>query len=221
MTGSDRNSPAPSGSATRSDKSLPTSLRSPTPAATLERLRRMSPSGMLPLDVSLIAATLDPDAPESARDLVETHLLVLEESGFLSMTKGDHSWWIVLSPPPAPPAPRGGLKSSMAIGREEREEVSGERARQRARERLRREDELATQRWTSEDDGQITRPKRPAVLDAPPIGCPDHPNGSVTGACGPCGTQRERRVEYLARERYQEQLELFEKGQAFDDDWSH
>ena len=65
--------------------------------------------------------------------------------------------------------------------------------------------------WAAEQE-RTTPPRRPLLLDAPPIGCPDHPNGRIED-CGPCGTFRRRHDRWVAQQRYTEQVERFEAGQ--------
>lgn len=56
-------------------------------------------------------------------------------------------------------------------------------------------------------------------LKAPPIGCPDHPNGITDQECGPCGTAAEYRKTWLEKERFVERLAIFEEeGDEWDPD---
>lgn len=76
-------------------------------------------------------------------------------------------------------------------------------------------------RWEQEQEHGQARvgrglPRRPLTLDAPPIGCPDHPNGRFAD-CGPCGTARRRHDKWMAEHRYQRQLEELEIDDDADD----
>lgn len=76
-----------------------------------------------------------------------------------------------------------------------------------ARERVLRENAERVGVWR-EWEGEQEReqgPKRPMLLDAPPIGCPDHPNGRFE-ECGPCGTARRRHDRWVAQEKYTDAL---------------
>lgn len=157
----------------------------------------------------LIAADLYP-----GRDMVEeviNHLLELDDSGFLTIYPGpDGRDWIALSSPlrtdrrtarpsdaPEPP-PRDVSRHVAAVGG----------GRDRARERAGVEaGERASQwaSWEQEKERATRTPARPLLLDAPPIGCPDHPHGRFAD-CGPCGTARRRHDHWLAERRYEQGL---------------
>jgi hypothetical protein len=51
------------------------------------------------------------------------------------------------------------------------------------------------------------------LIDAPPLGCPEHPHGTFKD-CGPCGTARRRHDRWVAQERYTDQLADYEEGQG-------
>lgn len=225
MTATGPSSPESSGSDASSARS-PDSSPVPPPAATAAGLWTMADAvGRVPLDATLIASMLHSqlDPPTTGRDLVETHLLLLEDAGFLSLAQGDRSWWIVMSPPlsatplQGSPAPRGRPYSSTAVEREKEgtreRESERERARERAWERVRDEDQAAAAKWAYRDRsaGVLRKPVRPLELDAPPLGCPDHPGGLVGRECGPCGTAADQRKLYLKRERYAEQMAEYEE----------
>lgn len=59
--------------------------------------------------------------------------------------------------------------------------------------------------WEGEQETGVRGVKRPVLLDAPPIGCPDHPNGRFE-ECGPCGTARRRHDRWVAQEKYTDAL---------------
>lgn len=149
----------------------------------------------------LIAAHVAPGRDAVA--MVEDHLLALEECGFLRMYPSEGTWWIQLRrplktprprPSECPPEPSGDF---LAVGG----------ARERARERVRGEGAERAREWAEwEQEQERTRtPARPLLLDAPPIGCPDHPNGRYED-CGPCGTARRRHDRWVAQQRYEDQL---------------
>lgn len=158
----------------------------------------------------LIAADLYPG--RDAIELVIQHLLDLDECGFLTIYASGGREWIALSSPlrvdrrtarpsaaPEPP-PRDMSRHVAAVG--------GERARERARARASDEaGERATQwaSWEQEQERSTRTPARPLLLDAPPIGCPDHPHGRFAD-CGPCGTARRRHDHWLAQRRYEQGL---------------
>jgi hypothetical protein len=201
--------------------------------------------GRRPLDVQAIADELYPwDNPQEATDRVELHILMLEESGFLITYEAQGCEWIQLrrplrgdrrgrastSPPPpptrpetAPPEPSAPRSPrSMESPAMERERAwARERARERARDQARAEEENDAASWEAWRRSQSTsmprRPERPLLLKAPPIGCSDHPNGQQQ-SCGPCGTARRQHDLWLSRERYEEQLAIFEEGQEVVDD---
>lgn len=169
----------------------------------------------------LIAAAIYPG--EAATDLVIEHLLLLNEAGFLELYRDESGReWIALTRPlkvdgrvawsncPEPPI-REPSRTFAAVGG----------ARVRASERLRAEQgERASQwaTWAGEQEGRSQPPKRPLLLDAPPIGCPDHPHGRFEN-CGPCGTARMRHDRWVQEARYGEQLTEYEQTQG-DEPWS-
>ncbi|MDN3309583.1 hypothetical protein QWJ90_01425 [Microbacterium oryzae] len=169
----------------------------------------------------LIAGEIYPG--QDATDRVETHLLMLQESGFLTLYRADGSEWIQLvrplkadtrgAPDDCPPPPvQDSPWDPMAMG------GARERAAARAGERMRAEQGVRASQWATWADGQERRPeppRRPLLLDAPPIGCPDHPNGRYQD-CGPCGTARRRHDRWVAEARYGEKLTDYE--QAVGDD---
>ena len=164
----------------------------------------------------LIAGDLYPG--QAATELIVEHLLMLDESGFLTIYQAEGSDWIELARPlkadrrgassecPPPPV-RERPRTSMAVG------GAGERARERVRAE---EGERASAwaEWAGEQERAARPPARPLLLDAPPIGCPDHPHGRFAD-CGPCGTARRRHDRWVAQQRYEEQLTTHETG---DDD---
>jgi len=186
--------------------------------------------GRGPLDEWWIGRELYQDrAPAEAADLVTSHLLMLMESGFLTTyTAGGREWILLLRTLKAdkrrarietPEPPEDVTWTSVAVERE--------RARVSAREHVRAEDEARAEAWAAVqgDRERVERPERPLLLDAPPIGCPKHPDGLVSGPCGPCGTARVQRTEWLTRRIYEERMAKFYEqqephhpGQGVDDD---
>lgn len=161
----------------------------------------------------LIAADIYPG--EAATDLVINHLLMLDESGFLTIYQSEGSEWIQLreplradtrtAPPSACPEPPHDLSRHVAA-------VGSGRERARGRvlaEGVERAGEWAL--WEQEQE-RTAPPKRPMLLDAPPLGCPEHPNGRYTD-CGPCGTARRRHDRWVAQQRYSTDLEKYEQQQ--------
>lgn len=168
----------------------------------------------------LIAAAIYPG--EAATELVIEHLLLLDESGFLDFYTAEDSEWLQLRRPlridsrlawsncPEPPV-RERSRSFAAVGG----------ARERAGTRVRAEQaERAGQweTWASEQESRPAPPKRPLLLDAPPIGCPDHPHGRFEN-CGPCGTARKRHDRWVQEARYGEQLTEYEQTQDGEEGW--
>lgn len=157
-------------------------------------------------DPELIAGELYPGRDSTG--MVEEHLLMLAESGFLVLYRADGSDWIQLLRPLKadtrgaaddcpPPPPQGGSRRSMAVGG----------ARERAEERVRVEQAERSGEWAAwaGEQERTRQPRRPLLLDAPPIGCPDHPDGRFED-CGPCGTARRRHDKWVQQERYTQQL---------------
>ncbi|WP_345750096.1 hypothetical protein [Microbacterium rhizophilus] len=183
------------------------------------------------VDPQRIAAMLYPAEPRAAAsERVVLHILMLEEAGHLRTWVQDGREWLALlvpfeSPPsalqapPAPPAPSVSFTEpplfSTAGEREEEREEARARARERARAQAAAEDQARSERWAAWEAEYATstkplRPLRPALLDAPPIGCAEHPEGTRE-PCGPCGTARERRRAFLVKQQYVEQLSIFEE----------
>ena len=167
----------------------------------------------------LIAAAIYPG--QAATETVVDHLLMLADCGFLTIYQEGGVEWIALRRPlkvdsrvassDAPEPPREHSRSFAAVG------GAGERARERVRaEEAGRAGEWA--RWQAEQEQRTRMPRRPLLLDAPPIGCPDHPHGRFED-CGPCGTARRRHDKFLAQERYAQQVAEFEEGQDAGEVW--
>lgn len=95
-------------------------------------------------------------------------------------------------------APRAGAGREQAVA-----EATARELARHAEEQARRRREW--HRWAAEQEYQEEPPEVPIELDAPPIGCPQHPSG-VVSACGPCGTARRQRDLWLAKRRYEERL---------------
>ena len=169
----------------------------------------------------LLAAAIYPG--EAATELVLEHLLMLDESGFLDFYQHDGTEYLVLRRPlrvdarlawsncPDPPH-REPSRTFAAVGG----------ARARAGERVRAEQaERASEwaQWADEHESKPRPPRRPLLLDAPPIGCPDHPFGRFKD-CGPCGTARRRHDRWVQEARYGEQMIEYEQTQQQDEEWS-
>jgi hypothetical protein len=173
--------------------------------------------GRAELRPDLIAAHVAPG--RDVVQMVEEHLVVLDDAGFLTMYESGGTWWIQLHrplktprpmesecPPPPSPEPSGRF---LAVGG----------ARERARERVRAEGAERAGTWTDweREQERSLPPARPLLLDAPPIGCPEHPNGRFKD-CGPCGTARRRHDRWVAQARYEEQIADHETAQGADDE---
>lgn len=168
----------------------------------------------------LIAAAIYPG--EAATELVIEHLLLLDESGFLDFYTAEDAEWLQLRRPlrldsrlawsncPEPPV-RERSRTFAAVG------GARERAGARVRaEQAERAGQWAT--WASEQESRPAPPKRPLLLDAPPIGCPDHPHGRFEN-CGPCGTARKRHDRWVQEARYGEQVTEYEQTQDGEEGW--
>lgn len=178
--------------------------------------------GRCELVPELIAAAIYPG--EAATELVIEHLLQLDDCGFLTIYTADDSEWIALRRPlkvdarlassscPPPPEPiREPSRTFAAVGG----------ARERARERVRAEGAERAGEWASwsgEQESTTRPPRRPLLLDAPPLGCPDHPHGRFED-CGPCGTARRRHDRWIQEQRYTEQVEKHEQAQEDAEVW--
>lgn len=191
--------------------------------------------GRLRIDVDRLAAKLFPfDEPSVARDQVETHVLMLEDAGHLTTYATGEGEWLQLhrpvsEPDPAPPgpAPTPGIPGpdSTPSGRER----EGVRAREsdrmsacesRARERVQAERDAATRAWAARREQRgprAARPRRPASLDAPPMGCSEHPHGAPF-PCGPCGSARREYDAFLDASRYETQLATWEFWNGSEDE---
>lgn len=172
--------------------------------------------GRCELIPELIAAAIYPG--EAATELVIQHLLELDDCGFLTIYTADGSEWIALRRPlkidarlassvcPPPPEPiREPSRTFAAVGG----------ARERAQERVRAESAERAGEWASWAGAQeraTQPPRRPLLIDAPPLGCPDHPHGQFAD-CGPCGTARRRHDRWVQEQRYTEQVEKHEQSQ--------
>ena len=170
----------------------------------------------------LIAREIYPG--EAAVPLVVRHVLMLEESGFLDCYEVGGEPALALRRPLKadargarskipPPPPRGVPRNPVAM--------EGERAsaRERAEARVRAEQAEREREWAAwrERGERSAPPRRPLLLDAPPIGCVDHPNGRRAD-CGPCGTARRQQDLWVAQQRYTEQLTQWEEQSDADDD---
>lgn len=184
-------------------------------------------SNLLQLHPLWIARQLFPsEDPRLAADRVEMHVLQLEDAGIVSTWAQDGLEWLSMCPRPstaaapftAPQAAPSFAPTAQhprpAFSPTGERERTREEARERARAQADAEERARQDRWARWEEDYITqaptRPKRPLTMDAPPIGCPDHPHGSLT-SCGPCGTQARRYREWLDREQYTEKLAIFEQ----------
>lgn len=153
---------------------------------------------------------------------IESHLLELDEAGFLHIYQREGVSYLVLHRPLQTPRPKASdVPEPPPLARPE---VSGNLmavggGREWARERVHAEGAERASEWATwseeQERGRETRPPaRPLLLDAPPIGCPDHPHGRYED-CGPCGTARRRHDKWVQQQRYEEQLAKFaESGGA-------
>jgi len=166
----------------------------------------------------LIAGDLYPG--RAATEMVEEHLLMLDESGFLSIYQAEDLEWIALARPLK--ADRRGASSECPpppVQEPPRRSVAVGGARERAGARVRTEQAERAGQWATWADEQEQAPRppaRPLLLDAPPIGCPDHPHGRFAN-CGPCGTARKRHDRWVQEARYGEQMTEYEQTQGNDD----
>lgn len=183
----------------------------------------------IPLDAEWIAKQLLEGMPLPwATDRIERDVLVLEDAGYVTTWAQDGREWLAL-PRAGHDAPHAALASPAAssiapstapifigLGEREREEESTS-ARERARARVAVENQESAARWDLEHSKPRPRkpPKRPRILDAPPRGCPDHPDGTFD-ECGPCGLQADRRKVWLLNEKYLDDMVLFEEARELE-----
>lgn len=170
-------------------------------------------TGCRRIDVAGLARKIYPhDDPAAAQDAITLHILELEEQGALSTYADAGGEWVQFARPmsdlPGPAPAAFTRQDSTASGGE------SERARERARESVRAERARADRAWGILRDHQAStataaRPARPASIDAPPLGCPEHPNGSLF-PCGPCGTARRQYDAFMDAQRYENKLADFE-----------
>jgi hypothetical protein len=173
-------------------------------------------AGRRELIPELIAGDLYPG--RAATELIVEHLLVLADCGFLVIYQADGAEWIALTRTlkadgrgariETPPPPHEPTWNPVAVG--------GGGARERARAQVRAEDAARADAWAavrSERGAPPVPPARPLVLDAPPIGCDEHPQGQGP-SCGPCRTARLQRDEWLARRVYEEKLARYHAQMA-------
>jgi hypothetical protein len=134
--------------------------------------------------------------PTSESDL-EQHLLELDDAGFLHLYTDEQgrSLLQILAPvridrPSASdlPPPREASRRLSAVGSAGAREV---------REPRMPEPSAGWRAWREEHEREQVAPEPPLLLEAPPIGCPDHPNGRYAD-CGPCGTARRQRDFWMA-----------------------
>lgn len=178
-------------------------------------------AGRLEVRPELIAGSIYPGEPDMTPSVIEEHLMELEDSGFLLIYQADGLLWMQLLDPLKTPRPKRseapppnvmqlqeGSRGLMAVG--------GESAGERARARVQSERAEQAERWAeweSEQEQAHGRPARPLLLDAPPIGCPEHPNGRFAD-CGPCGTARRRHDRWVAQERYADAMSKHEDARG-------
>lgn len=183
----------------------------------------------IPLDPGWIARQLLDGLPvEWATDRIERDVLELEDAGHVVTWPQDGREWLALphsghgavhhaSGVPAASSPRSSTAPIfIGLGERERErERTSARARERARARVEAEQRESAARWELEhpQPAPRRRPQRPRILDAPPRGCRDHPNGTIDEECGPCGTAADIRRTWLKQQQYMDELTLFEQAQ--------
>lgn len=178
-------------------------------------------AGRRELVPELIAAAIYPG--QSATERVVEHLLMLDESGFLVIYQAEGREWIELvrplradvrnAPPSECPPCRDMSRHVVAVGGGRAGESVWERAEARvAAEQADRAGEW--ERWRREQERAGRAPRRPLLLDAPPIGCPEHPNGRFAD-CGPCGTARRQHDRWVAQQRYEEQIVAYDDEEPF------
>jgi hypothetical protein len=154
---------------------------------------------------------------EDATERVVLHVLQLEESGFLSTYAVGPEEWLALHRPlpalslPAEPTSWAGRPTSPGFAGFDSTALEREREEARARARARANEIEHTNaaswaRWQASQRPPQRSTQIPLEMLAPPIGCQDHPHGTTTEECGPCGTAAAQRREWFARERYERQL---------------
>ena len=172
-------------------------------------------------------------------ETIEEQLHELDDTGFLTLYTAEGVDWFELTHPldtqrpTVTSRPRPGVSRSIpegsgkfmavgGVGAGEREQApSGNAWRTSepwasARERVRREpvgepvEDWRT--WREEAEREVRPPVRPLLLDAPPIGCPEHPYGRFAN-CGPCGTARKQHDLWVAKRRHGIAMEDFAEEQ--------
>ncbi|MDJ1113220.1 hypothetical protein [Microbacterium dauci] len=199
-------------------------------APTALGLLRLAGASPMLLDPARVAAQLYPSESRlSSTERVVLHVVMLEEAGYLRTWVEEGTEWLQLLDATAPAAPhvtstafRDAFSAPLAdpfssAGEREKEREKRAGARERARAQAQAEERAWEARWADHAQRPASRPERPRLLNAPPIGCHEHPNGTST-PCGPCGTAAEYRRQWLAREKYVEQLAIFEETNGVDDD---
>lgn len=166
--------------------------------------------GRAELRPELIAGAIYPGDATMSPGVIERQVLELDESGFLTVYPVAGRTFLQLARPlmtqrpkrsQLPPNPRqvahpetsgnflamGGAGASVGL----------------------REQPSAWAEWVDEQERGRRPPERPLLLDAPQIGCPEHPDGRYKD-CGPCGTARRRHDKWLAEQRYERAVEQYE-----------
>ncbi len=168
-------------------------------------------TGGIELDPPTIADLIEPGMSPT---VVEEHLLMLEESGFLVIFPDRGSWWVSLVRPlaadmrkvdPATLAPTFRDRPRPAVAMERERERGGERvsARERAEAIVRAEGAArAWDRVESAERVRLVKPERPVLMDAPPLGCPEHPNNTAEVDCRACAVARNVHAKYVEEERH-------------------
>jgi hypothetical protein len=172
--------------------------------------------GRAELRPDLIAGTAFPGDPAITAAEIETWLLMLDEAGFLTIYTTDGASWVQLTrplitqrptasehPPPPVPESSGGFMAMGGAGEWAREQVRAEGAERSGR----------WAEWEAEQERVAHRPERPLLLDAPPIGCPEHPHNRFAMDCGACGTARRRHDLWMTEQRYARQVDQYARGQ--------
>lgn len=154
----------------------------------------MNGQPMIVASTTLIHANVWGNDPTASPSDVEEHLLLLDESGWLTLEQDPLDPHItLLTMTHQPPAPRldaqepphetrsqATHKHSMERGRE------GERASESASEGG------AGRRW----DPMYPDPAAP-TFNPPPLGCAEHPNNTQQVRCQACAIARSQRDEYI------------------------
>ena len=177
--------------------------------------------GRAELRPDLIAGAAFPGDPAVTASDVETWMLMLDEAGFLTIYTANGSTWFELRRPLVTQRPTESEHPPPPVPESSGEFVAMGGARERARERVRAEGDERASRWAAWADEQerVAPPERPLLLDAPPIGCPEHPHNRFALDCGACGTARRRHDLWVTEQRYLRRVEQYERSVSDDIPW--